>query len=180
VARARAGVGGWCEARRRDVVTVRIVRAAVPGLGERRFWVWAIPCRAGPVRWPPREEVFPERPGIVFEQVDGDLARLSGAWRFLPEPGGPADASDASDVSGTPGTPGTPKSGGGSCEVTFELRFDLGVPLWNRVIDPVLARALTRAAEAVIVAALGEAEPTQEPVAVPDAERLVTAVAVNA
>ncbi|MFC6083110.1 SRPBCC family protein [Sphaerisporangium aureirubrum] len=152
----RLADGGWCETLPREVGTVRIEREAVAGHGERRVSEWALPFRSGTVRWRQIEEVFPERPGIVFEQEDGDLARLSGAWRFQPEPPGPG--------------------GGDTCQVTFELRFDLGVPLWNRVIDPLLARALAAAAEAVIVTALGEAELSREPSEAADAERLVTAV----
>ncbi|MEO3812587.1 SRPBCC family protein [Sphaerisporangium sp. B11E5] len=155
----RLADGGWCAALPPDVVAVRIEQETEPGHTGRRVSEWAVPFRAGTVRWRQIEEVFPERPGIVFEQEYGDLARLSGAWRLQPEPPGP---------------------GGDACQVTFELRFDLGVPLWNRVVDPLLARSLTAAAEAVIAAAFGEAELSREPDAAAEAERLVTALAVSA
>ncbi|MFC7386075.1 SRPBCC family protein [Sphaerisporangium rhizosphaerae] len=144
-----------------EAVPGRPVSPAGPagvGSDDDRLSEWALPFRGGTVRWRQREwtpaapaDVSSAAPGIAFEQVDGDFAALSGAWNLLP---GPDDA---------------------SCEVGFEARFDLGVPMYDRVVEPLLARVLARAVRAVLAAAYGHVETEEDPPTIPAPERQVAA-----
>ncbi|MFC4535785.1 SRPBCC family protein [Sphaerisporangium dianthi] len=135
--------------------------AASAGVGRDgdRLSEWALPFRGGTVRWRQYEQAFPARadasspaPGIAFEQVDGDFATLSGTWHVVADPGG------------------------ASCQVLFEARFDLGVPMYDRVVEPLLARVIARAVRAVLVAAYGSVEAEEDPPTVPEAERRVASL----
>lgn len=85
---------------------------------------WRVPFRGGFIRWTQRCTPVPEQRTITFTQADGSFQGLSGAWRVTPEPDG--------------------------CEVLFEATYDVGVPIYDRILDPLVERALTDSVRAVI------------------------------
>ncbi|GGL06148.1 hypothetical protein Sme01_55880 [Sphaerisporangium melleum] len=162
-----------------------------------RLSEWALPFRGGSVRWRQREQVTAAAadassaaPGIAFEQVEGDFARYSGTWRFAATGAGSRDAAPvsangfapagAAPVSGNGVSPNGVAAARPSCEVLFEARFDLGVPMYDRVVEPLLARVLVRGVRAVLAAAYGEVEIEEDPVTLPEPERYVAAVLASA
>ncbi|MFD0661179.1 SRPBCC family protein [Thermocatellispora tengchongensis] len=71
---------------------------------------WTVRFGRGAVRWRQRE-AGAEPSAVAFEQVDGDFAKLSVTWTCEPAPST-------------------------ACQVNFEARFDLGVPMHDRVFEP--------------------------------------------
>jgi ribosome-associated toxin RatA of RatAB toxin-antitoxin module len=85
---------------------------------------WTLRFRDSVARWRLRHDVDRAALTADFAQETGDFAALAGSWRVTDRPDG--------------------------CEIGFELRFDLGVPIYNRVMDPLIARVVARSAAAVI------------------------------
>jgi ribosome-associated toxin RatA of RatAB toxin-antitoxin module len=94
--------------------------AGIAGLGDE----WRVPFRGREIRWTQRSQPAPDRRAIAFTQVAGDLRDLSGAWRISPAEGG--------------------------CEVVFEATYDVGVPIYDRILDPLVEKVLADHARAII------------------------------
>ncbi len=95
--------------------------ALIAGLGDH----WQVPFRGRRIRWEQRCEPAPDRRAITFAQVAGDDFRdLAGVWRILPTEGG--------------------------CEVLFEATFDIGVPIYDRILDPLIEKVLSDHVRAVV------------------------------
>ena len=93
---------------------------AIVGLGGEL----RVPFRGRAIRWAQRYEPGPDRRTIAFTQIDGDFRTLTGVWRIAPVAGG--------------------------CEVCFEATFDVGVPIYDRILDLPVAAVLADRARAVI------------------------------
>ena len=86
---------------------------------------WHVPFRGRAIRWTLRCEPAPDRRTIPFTQVAGDSLRdLTGAWRISSTVGG--------------------------CEVVFEASLDIGVPIYDRILDPLVEKVLTDHVRAIV------------------------------
>jgi ribosome-associated toxin RatA of RatAB toxin-antitoxin module len=86
---------------------------------------WRVPFRGRAIRWTQRCEPAPDRRTITFTQVAGDDFRdITGQWRISPAAGG--------------------------CEITFEATYDLGVPIYDRIVDPLVETVLADHIRAII------------------------------
>ena len=105
----------------RAAATSESVFDAIAGLDSD----WRVPFRGSAIRWTQRCEPAPDRRVITFTQVAGDHFRdLTGAWRISPAAGG--------------------------CEVQFEATFDIGVPIYDRILDPMVEKVLADHVRTVI------------------------------
>ncbi|MDG4785132.1 SRPBCC family protein [Micromonospora sp. WMMD1102] len=86
---------------------------------------WRVPFRGHAVRWTQRWEPAPDRRTVSFAQVDGDFREFTGRWRISPVDGG--------------------------CEVSFEASYDVGVPIYDRILDPIVEKVLASYVRSVIV-----------------------------
>lgn len=85
---------------------------------------WRVPFRGREIRWTQRCEPAPDRRAVTFTQTLGDFRDLTGAWRISPTTGG--------------------------CEVLFEATYDVGVPIYDRILDPLIAKVLADHVRAII------------------------------
>ncbi|GIH09816.1 hypothetical protein Rhe02_78830 [Rhizocola hellebori] len=86
---------------------------AIAALGDH----WRVAFRGREIRWAQRCEPAPDRRAITFTQTDGgDFRDLTGTWQISPATGG--------------------------CEVRFEATFDVGVPIYDRILDPIVEKVL--------------------------------------
>ncbi|WP_328653252.1 SRPBCC family protein [Micromonospora sp. NBC_00330] len=85
---------------------------------------WTVPFRGRSIHWRQRSEPAPSERRISFTQTVGDFRSLSGVWRTIPASEG--------------------------CEVVLEVTYDVGVPIYDRILDPLIERVLTRAARSAI------------------------------
>jgi ribosome-associated toxin RatA of RatAB toxin-antitoxin module len=85
---------------------------------------WTVPFRGGAIRWRQHSEPAPDQRRIAFTQETGDFQSLSGAWWAIPVPGG--------------------------SEIHFELAYDVGVPVYDRILGPVLDRVFREMARTIV------------------------------
>jgi len=94
---------------------------ALMGLGRQ----WSVPFRGRAIRWTMRCEPAPDRRAIRFTHVAGDDFRdITGAWRISTATAG--------------------------CVVLFEATFDVGVPVYDRILDPLVEKVLADHVRAVV------------------------------
>lgn len=93
---------------------------AIAGLGS----YWQVPFRGRAIRWTQRCEPATDRRTITFTQVDGDFRDLAGTWRISPAMGG--------------------------CEVSFEATYDVGVAIYDRILDPLVEKVLADYVRAIV------------------------------
>jgi hypothetical protein len=86
---------------------------------------WSVPFRGRAIRWTMRCEPAPDRRAIAFTQAAGDdLRDIAGAWRISTAAAG--------------------------CAVLFEATFDVGVPVYDRILDPLVEKVLADHVRAVV------------------------------
>ncbi len=85
---------------------------------------WTVPFRGRSINWRQRCEPAPSERRVSFTQTVGDFRSLSGVWRATPTPEG--------------------------CEVLVELTYDVGVPIYDRILDPLVERVLARAVRTAV------------------------------
>ncbi|MEU8252715.1 SRPBCC family protein [Micromonospora inaquosa] len=85
---------------------------------------WTLPFRGGSIHWRQRSEQAPTERRVSFTQTTGDFRSLSGAWRAMPTSEG--------------------------CEVLVDLTYDVGVPIYDRILDPLIERVLARAVRTTV------------------------------
>ncbi|MEV6689886.1 SRPBCC family protein [Micromonospora sp. NPDC051196] len=84
----------------------------ISGLGNE----WTVPFRGKSIHWRQQCETAPGKRRLSFTQTAGDFRNMSGAWQTTPTPEG--------------------------CEVLLELTYDIGVPIYDRILDSLVERAL--------------------------------------
>jgi hypothetical protein len=77
---------------------------------------WETNFREGILRWQERDFFDPAAGTIVFQQTQGDVDHFSGKW----------------EVSSL--------NGGG--QISFNAKFDMGIPALSHILDPIAAQAL--------------------------------------
>ncbi|MGO1271166.1 MAG: SRPBCC family protein, partial [Pseudomonas helleri] len=77
---------------------------------------WEVNFHSGILKWQERDTFNAHTREIHFEQMTGDVDHFSGTWQVLP------DGKDA--------------------VITFESRFDLGLPMLADMLDPVAHKAI--------------------------------------
>lgn len=80
---------------------------------------WEVELEGAVLRWVERRRHDPDKLRLTFEQVVGDLDRLSGYLQVTDE-------------------------GDGITSVTLEVDFEIGIPLLRDVLDPFVAEAIRR------------------------------------
>ena len=94
---------------------------ALMGLDSR----WCVPFRGRAICWAVRNEPGSDRRAIAFTHAAGDdLRDITGAWRISSAPDG--------------------------CEVVFEATFDVGVPIYDRILDPLVEKVLADHVRAIV------------------------------
>jgi ribosome-associated toxin RatA of RatAB toxin-antitoxin module len=79
--------------------------------------VWEVNFRKGILKWVERDTFDRDNREISFVQTEGDLKSFSGRWRVVPWPSG-------------------------GVTVTFEAKFDLGMPSIATIVEPIAERTL--------------------------------------
>ncbi|MFI7122707.1 type II toxin-antitoxin system RatA family toxin [Amycolatopsis sp. NPDC049868] len=93
---------------------------------------WEVNFNFGVLRWTGRESVDRDGMAVEFEQIEGDLEILHGAWRLNPTVAG--------------------------CEFIFTATYDFGIESIAKIIDPVAERVITRSICEVLAAFFGETQ----------------------
>lgn len=91
---------------------------------------WEVNFRSGILRWIERDVIDRNGLRITFDQVEGDVAELSGTWAIDAVPGGTA--------------------------VRFDAAVDLGIPSLAAVLDPIAARTLLETISALLLGLYGD------------------------
>lgn len=97
----------------KDVVSLRVLQR--DGAVQRSEWVGRLQGKL--LRWIEEDTFDDAALTIAYHQVEGDLKRFEGMWRFLPD--------------------------GESTRVSLSVDFDLGIPMLSGLLDPV-ARLVIR------------------------------------
>jgi ribosome-associated toxin RatA of RatAB toxin-antitoxin module len=92
---------------------------------------WRLRFRRGSLWWRQRDEVSVGQRCIRFAQTTGQLANLTGAWRLGTVPGGTV--------------------------VHYHVELAVGVPIYDRIVEPLLALTFRRIARDVLTATLPDA-----------------------
>jgi hypothetical protein len=108
---------------------------------------WRLRFRAGYLCWRQRDEVCVERRCIRFIQTAGQLAGLAGSWRLGAVPGGTV--------------------------VRYHVELSVGLPVYDRMVEPLLALTFRRVARDVLAGTLPGVVVRQE---AEDPERYLVAV----
>jgi coenzyme Q-binding protein COQ10 len=87
---------------------------------------WAARFQGKILRWTEHDVFDDQRCHIAYRQVQGDLKRFEGEWRFVPDEGG--------------------------TRVTLTVDFDLGIPMFASLLDPVAKLIVRRNCEAMLTA----------------------------
>ena len=77
---------------------------------------WHVHVIGRDLRWTERDEFDEQAPAIRYKQLEGDIRKFEGEWRFLPEDGG--------------------------CRVELTCDAELGVPMLDNLFNPVLKKAI--------------------------------------
>ncbi|MFE3170592.1 type II toxin-antitoxin system RatA family toxin [Amycolatopsis sp. NPDC059090] len=86
---------------------------------------WEVNFRKGILKWVERDDFDLDERVISFVQTEGDLTSFSGHWRVVPRPSG-------------------------GVTVTFDARFDLGMPTIASIVDPIAERTLMENTRTII------------------------------
>jgi ribosome-associated toxin RatA of RatAB toxin-antitoxin module len=73
------------------------------------------------IRWSQRVDASPGALTISVEQIDGDFDRYRGRWHVAAARNG--------------------------CDVRFELEFGFGVPIYDRIVEPMVAQVIESSAQ---------------------------------
>ncbi|MFC9425513.1 type II toxin-antitoxin system RatA family toxin [Streptomyces sp. NPDC056987] len=90
---------------------------------------WEVHFRNGILSWSETDLFDRASLTIGFEQIDGDFAEFSGAWRLTQD--------------------------GPDCLVAFDAEFDFGIPSLAGILDPVAERVLKETIARVVISLFG-------------------------
>jgi coenzyme Q-binding protein COQ10 len=114
----------------KDCIAVRTLERDEGDRNTLTEWVWRFSGK--PLRWVEREVHDDENLHIRFWQTQGDMKKFEGEWRFLPE--------------------------GGGTRFVSRTEFDLGIPMFAALLDPVAKVVLRNAIAQMIEAIKKKAE----------------------
>ncbi|MBM7865476.1 cyclase [Heliobacterium gestii] len=77
-------------------------------------------------RWRERDDFLPDEGRIIYRQIEGDVKRFEGEWRFREQ--------------------------GEGCEVTLTVDFDLGIPMLAPLLHPILVKKVRENSRAMLFA----------------------------
>jgi ribosome-associated toxin RatA of RatAB toxin-antitoxin module len=98
--------------------------------GEYVTSTWSVNFRNGVLCWTERDRIDAQLLDIEFEQLSGDFAVFTGAWRV--------------------------EQIDGNVAVLFSASFDLGMPTLAAIIDPIAEHALLENIQSILVGLLGD------------------------
>lgn len=103
-----------------DVDSVKVIDRG-PGY---TVTAWQARLQGKPFRWTERDEFDDQTPGIRYRQVDGDLKRFEGEWRF--------------------------EAQGEDCKVTLTVDFELGIPMFAAMLNPIARVVVKKNSEGLL------------------------------
>jgi ribosome-associated toxin RatA of RatAB toxin-antitoxin module len=93
---------------------------------------WEVFFHRGILRWKEHAQFYPEEGMIPFTEVDGDVDEFTGYWKVE-------------------------EASGGIVTVTFFVKFDIGIPTLEDILDPIAEEALYDNVASILNGLMGEA-----------------------
>ena len=109
-----------------------ILEVSVDPMEEGRLYAvtWRVRFRDGILCWSENDRLDPVARTIVFNQTRGDVESFSGKWSIAQEPG--------------------------NVRIVFTATFDLGIPLFDRFLEPLAGEILIENIESILRGFFGD------------------------